>query len=206
MIRLKSLLLESSGNTVMKYLTGKGLTDKQAAGLAGNLQQESQFKPGADNGSHYGIAQWDKVNRWPVVKKQIKKEGLDPETLSGQLYGVYWEAKDRGDWDDLMLTKTIEGAMQSWLTNFERSGEKKDTFGYNMRLEYAVQLYNEYTGNKQKTETPADKENSTETYVVKSGDTLSAIASKYKTTVDAIKKANGLISDLIKPDQKLIIK
>jgi LysM repeat protein len=206
MIRLKSLLLESAGNTVMKYLTGKGLTDKQAAGLAGNLQQESQFKPGADNGSHYGIAQWDKVNRWPVVKKQIKKEGLDPETLSGQLYGLYWEAKDRGDWDDLMLTKTIEGAMQSWLTNFERSGEKKDTFGYNMRLEYAMQLYNEYTSSKQKTSAPTDKENSTKTYVVKSGDTLSAIAVKYKTTVDAIKKANGLKSDLIKPDQKLIIK
>ncbi len=203
---MKSLLLESAGNTVMKYLTGKGLTDKQAAGLAGNLQQESQFKPGADNGSHYGIAQWDKVNRWPVVKKQIKKEGLDPETLSGQLYGLYWEAKDRGDWDDLMLTKTIEGAMQSWLTNFERSGEKKDTFGYNMRLEYAVQLYNEYTSSKQKTSVPTDKENSTKTYVVKSGDTLSAIAVKYKTTVDAIKKANGLKSDLIKPDQKLIIK
>jgi LysM repeat protein len=203
---MKSLLLESAGNTVMKYLTGKGLTDKQAAGLAGNLQQESQFKPGADNGSHYGIAQWDKVNRWPVVKKQIKKEGLDPETLSGQLYGLYWEAKDRGDWDDLMLTKTIEGAMQSWLTNFERSGEKKDTFGYNMRLEYAMQLYNEYTSSKQKTSAPTDKENSTKTYVVKSGDTLSAIAVKYKTTVDAIKKANGLKSDLIKPDQKLIIK
>ena len=203
---MKSLLLESAGNTVMKYLTGKGLTDKQAAGLAGNLQQESQFNPGADNGSHYGIAQWDKVNRWPVVKKQIKKEGLDPETLSGQLYGLYWEAKDRGDWDDLMLTKTIEGAMQSWLTNFERSGEKKDTFGYNMRLEYAVQLYNEYTSSKQKTSVPTDKENSTKTYVVKSGDTLSAIAVKYKTTVDAIKKANGLKSDLIKPDQKLIIK
>jgi LysM repeat protein len=93
-IRLKSLLLESAGNTVMKYLTGKGLTDKQAAGLAGNLQQESQFKPGAD--------------------KKI--------------------------------------------------------------------------------------------YIVKSGDSLSAIAVKHKTTTDKLKKANGLKTDLIKPGQKLIIK
>lgn len=206
MIRMKSLLLESAGNTVMKYLTSKGLTAKQAAGLAGNLQQESQFDPGADNGSHYGIAQWDKVNRWPAVKKQIKKDGLDPETLSGQLYGAYWEAKDRGDWDDLKLTKTIEGAMQSWLTNFERSGEKAGSAGYDKRLSYAMDLYNEYTGNKQKTKTPAEKNTSTKTYVVKSGDTLSGIAKKYKTTVDAIKKANGLKSDLIKLDQKLIIK
>lgn len=44
------------------------------------------------------------------------------------------------------------------------------------------------------------------THTVKSGDSLSVIAAKYKTTVDAIKKANGLKSDLIKPGQKLVIK
>ena len=44
------------------------------------------------------------------------------------------------------------------------------------------------------------------TYTVKSGDSLSVIASKYKTTVDAIKRANNLKSDMIKPGQKLIIK
>lgn len=43
-------------------------------------------------------------------------------------------------------------------------------------------------------------------YTVKSGDSLSVIASKYKTTVDAIKRANKLKSDMIKPGQKLIIK
>jgi len=44
------------------------------------------------------------------------------------------------------------------------------------------------------------------TYTVKSGDSLSVIASKYKTTVDSIKRANKLKSDMIKPGQKLIIK
>jgi len=203
---MKSLLLESAGNTVMKYLTSKGLTAKQAAGLAGNLQQESQFDPGAYYRKHYGIAQWDTKYRWPVVKKQIEDVDLDPETLSGQLYGAYWEATKRGDWDKLKLTTTIEGAMKSWLTNFEISGEKSGTAGYNKRLSYAMDLYNEYTGKKQKTKTPAEKNTSTKTHVVKSGDTLSGIAKKYNTTVDAIKKANGLKSDLIKPDQKLIIK
>ncbi len=44
------------------------------------------------------------------------------------------------------------------------------------------------------------------TYTVKSGDSLSLIASKYKTTVDSLKRANNLKSDMIKPGQKLIIK
>jgi lysozyme len=44
---------------------------------------------------------------------------------------------------------------------------------------------------------------SSSSYVVKSGDTLSAIASKYKTTVAKIKSLNGLKSDLIHPGDSL---
>ena len=43
------------------------------------------------------------------------------------------------------------------------------------------------------------------TYKVKSGDTLSAIAGKYHTTIAKIKKANGLKSDMIKIGQVLKI-
>ena len=42
-------------------------------------------------------------------------------------------------------------------------------------------------------------------YAVKQGDTLGKIAKKHGTTVAAIKKANGLCSDMIKPGQKLKI-
>ena len=38
-----------------------------------------------------------------------------------------------------------------------------------------------------------------------SGDTLSAIAGKYRTTISKIKKANGLKSDMIKIGQVLKI-
>ena len=40
---------------------------------------------------------------------------------------------------------------------------------------------------------------------VKKGDTLYGLSRRYKTTVAAIKKANGLKSDLIKPGQKLVV-
>lgn len=47
---------------------------------------------------------------------------------------------------------------------------------------------------------------STSQHVVKSGDTLSGIAVKYKTSVSDIKKLNKLTTDTIKPGQKLRIK
>lgn len=64
----------------------------------------------------------------------------------------------------------------------------------------------------QETAIEIDKEKSTTTskgsryYVVRKGDTLSGIASRNKTTVSAIKKANGLKSDRINAGQKLIIR
>lgn len=42
-----------------------------------------------------------------------------------------------------------------------------------------------------------------ELYIVKPGDSLSKIAKSYSTTVELIKKANGLKSDIIRPDMKL---
>jgi nucleoid-associated protein YgaU len=44
------------------------------------------------------------------------------------------------------------------------------------------------------------------TYTVKPGDSLSVIASKYNVSVDSLKQANNLKTDLIKLGQKLIIK
>ncbi len=46
---------------------------------------------------------------------------------------------------------------------------------------------------------------STSSYVVKSGDTLYGIASKYGVTVDALKSANGLSNNLLQIGQKLTI-
>ena len=56
MIRLKSLLNESAtaAPTVMTFLKARGLTTAQAAGIAGNLQQESGFSPIADNNKKSG--------------------------------------------------------------------------------------------------------------------------------------------------------
>lgn len=59
------------------------------------------------------------------------------------------------------------------------------------------------TASKPVTNKPATSDAAGKPYTVVSGDTLSGIAKKYKTTVANIKKWNGLKSDLIKPNQKL---
>jgi len=43
------------------------------------------------------------------------------------------------------------------------------------------------------------------TYVVKSGDSLGALAQRFNTTIDAIRKANNLKDNVIHPGQKLVL-
>ncbi len=56
------------------------------------------------------------------------------------------------------------------------------------------------------TSIPKDREQrGTEIYIVMNGDTLSNIASKYEVSIQTIKWANNLTSDLVKPGQELEI-
>jgi len=138
----------SNEDKAMNYLMGQGLTQAQGAGIAGNLAQESSFNPMADNtgtgesdsAGHFGIAQWDKVNRWPKVKKWMLDNGLDPYSLEGQLQALQWEAKERGDWQKITKTSSAEESAASWLENFERSGEKPGEAGYDNRIAHARRL------------------------------------------------------------------
>lgn len=71
------------------------------------------------------------------------------------------------------------------------------------------ELYDAYRGEKKPggsmspVTVPATSNAVSDVHTVVSGDTLSGIAKKYKTTVGNIKKWNGLKGDLIKPKQKL---
>ena len=68
------------------------------------------------------------------------------------------------------------------------------------------ELYNTYLGIGQNVPSPGpDPEPGTITYVVQPGDTLWIIAQRYGTTVDAIKRLNGLSGDMINIGQVLKI-
>lgn len=72
-----STTVSGDGNVakMWNYLVGKGLTDMQAAGVLGNIQQESGFSPFRQEGAArwplggYGIVQWTAGRRTAIVDK-----------------------------------------------------------------------------------------------------------------------------------------
>lgn len=128
---------------IWNFLMDEGFSSAAAAGLMGNMQQESNFKTDADNGTHHGIVQWGGSRR-AALEAYAKSKGKDIDDLQSQLefmikemrgmtfggkpYREFIKLKDPG-----LVAKLFEEA-------FERSG------GQNMdlRLKYADQIYNKY--------------------------------------------------------------
>jgi len=103
----------------------------------------------------------------------------------------------------LMNADKWSAAAKEYLNNAEYNSRPgvQNRMNWNQKqfLSIVKDTASEEPAETQSTKTP-------KTYTVKSGDSLSIIASKYKTTVDSLKQANNLKSDVIKPGQKLIIK
>jgi hypothetical protein len=86
--------------TAVKFFIGKGWTPEQAAGIVGNLQQESgaNLNPKIvgkerDGSKAYGIAQW-RLERVTKFKEQYGKD-LTSATLEEQLEYVHWELTNK---------------------------------------------------------------------------------------------------------------
>src|ERR1700722_14058190 len=80
------------------YFVGKGLASFQAAGIVGNLDQESGASPDAVQayGPGRGIAQWSAGGRWDTdsgdnVVAYANQHGASPLSLNLQLDFVWYE-------------------------------------------------------------------------------------------------------------------
>jgi len=142
---------ESAAGIVFNALIAEGFTANQAAGVVGNLMQESgggtkNLDPNADNGSHHGIAQWDKRIRWPRVSNYIRSIGKDPNSIEGQAAGLIWEMKthEKEAYSALKMATSSQDAARVFLEKFERSGEKPGMVGYENRLKNAASISAEF--------------------------------------------------------------
>jgi hypothetical protein len=137
--------------TAYDFFVGKGLTAVQAAGIVGNLIQESNVVPTAvqSGGPGRGIAQWSVGGRWDTdaednVKWYAAKEGLSTTSLTLQLDFVWYELSTFSDYGLASLKKatTVSAATIAFQNDFEGCGECDES----QRIAYATAVYDALAG------------------------------------------------------------
>jgi hypothetical protein len=137
--------LSVSGNekTAYEFFVGKGLKGFQAAGIVGNLEQESNVEPTAieyGGGPGRGIAQWSVGGRWNsspddnVVWYAIRT-GKNEWSLELQLEFVWYELTKYGTYGLTKLrdSTSVSGATIAFEDYFERCGQCEES----TRIAYA---------------------------------------------------------------------
>jgi hypothetical protein len=129
--------------TAFHFLLGKGLTAEQAAGVVGNLDQESGMDPTSKQdggGPGRGIAQWGVGGRWDTdklsgkidnVKDYAASRGEQATSLGLQLDFTWYELSTFADPNrfhyglpELRSATTIDAAVEAFETYFERCNPK----------------------------------------------------------------------------------
>ena len=234
MISLKSLLTEGNGPLTGEWLTkgvslarqlmSRGFSDIEAAAIVGNMWAESTFKPSAKNSiGAFGLLQWLGARK-KELKKFAKSKGSNPHNLNTQLDFIKYELKDayngEYDYEQHMFNKAMNSGkdVMSKAAGFAKFSERPAAAELNASIQSrkiaAKNVYDALTKSKPTSNdkvgldvfTQAKQIFNKKVYIVKPGDSLSVIASKYNVTVDSLKQANNLKTDLIKLGQKLIIK
>lgn len=127
-----------------QFFQNKGLAPHHAAGIVGNLIQESgNFRDDViagtmkgDSGLATGIAQWH-GERKNALEKWAQENGRNPYTLDAQLEFVYQEARQRGDLSALEQTSSPEQVSYIFAKRYERP-RVIDPY----RINYAKNIYN----------------------------------------------------------------
>lgn len=108
------------------YLTSRGFAPHQAAGILGNLAQESGFNPRAvgDGGAAVGLAQWRGPRR-AALMDFATKSNRDPNAMETQLDFLVDELQgsERRALDSLVSAKTPEEAAIAFSRDYERPGK-----------------------------------------------------------------------------------
>jgi len=204
---------------IWDFLKDNDLTDAGAAGLMGNLYAESklesviyedkykksigltdqEYVDKVNDGTYtnfvkdkvgFGLAQWTFSTRKEALLNKCKGQIGD---LYCQLEYLLEELKK--DFKTILnLLKTSNDTYESTiqvLVNFENPADKSDTVK-NKRYSYSLKYYNKFALGDEQKETKETNEPKEKTYTVVAGDTLSAIAKKFGTTVEILCQLNGI--------------
>jgi MYXO-CTERM domain-containing protein len=133
--------------TSFDYFVGKGLSPIQAAGIVGNLDQESGDSPTAvqGGGPGRGVAQWSVGGRWDTSAGDNENAFVGASKiwdLTSQLDFIWYELTTFPGYGlaDLKSQTTISGATTAFMDKFEICG----TCDATTRISYAQAVYNAY--------------------------------------------------------------
>ena len=142
--------LSSNTHTAFNYFVRKGLTKRQAAGIVGNLMQESSVDPRAvefGGGPGRGIAQWSVGGRWDSsyhdnVAWYAARHRASRWALATQLAFTWYELHTVGGYGlaPLRHATTIRSATLAFERDFEKCGACDES----RRISYAHEVYNAY--------------------------------------------------------------
>jgi hypothetical protein len=142
--------LTGNDMTAYDFFVGKGLTNFQAAGIVGNLDQESGMDPTIaqyGGGPGRGIAQWSAGGRWDTdagdnVEWYAAKEGESATSLTLQLEFIWYELTTFSGYGlaALRASTNLSDATIAFETDFEGCGQCDQA----QRISYAQTALNAY--------------------------------------------------------------
>ena len=128
-------------------------------------------------------------------KEELRKAGYNPDEVQARVNQILLQ-------NSKSLEEIANEVIAGKYGNGEERKEKLAAEGYN-----PTEVQNKVNEILGASNSGSNSQNSGETYTIKSGDTLSEIAEKFGTTVDALVKANNIENpNIIYAGQKLIIK
>ena len=203
--------------TIWDYLLKQIGNEYGVAGLMGNLYAESalrsnnlqnsgnnrlgltdeEYTKAVDNGTYghfvqdsigYGLAQWTYWSRKEALYSFAKAAGVSIGNITMQLDFLVREMKVdyKSVWNALCNAESVREASDVVLTKYEKPADQSES-AKQRRAGYGQKYYDEY-------HTEVKPQASYIVYEVQSGDSLSKIAQKYGTTVNAICAANGIVN------------
>lgn len=144
-------IVRANEKTAFDYFVARGLTKRQAAGIVGNLDQESGMDPTIKQyggGPGRGIAQWSVGGRWDTYSGDNEVHytnvvlGVSRYNLTGQLKFVWHELTTFSYYGlaQVKASTTINGAVVAFQDHYEGCG----TCNTAAREKYAADAYARY--------------------------------------------------------------